>query len=463
MPTPATVHAGTASHARPHDGATTSRPGHADGERGEPDAQQGRPGQVRAAALPRRRRGPAQRGRDERDARGRQRPAVRRGQHQRQVGVPGEEHAGDQPAGRDDGRDAAARPGRPGGEQPAQRGHQHGERAAATAATQRSGVLARPAHRGDPERGTGSGDDEAASGPRRRAGAAQPTHARDHQGERDRDERDEPEEHPVPRELLGDQRRHRRADQGRQHPRRRDEPEHRRPGPLRVDRRDRDVDRDELGPRARPLQDPADQELGQRARGAGDDQPGGEHQRRDEQRGPGPGDVAPAPAQHRAQHGRGEERGEGPAVGRHGAEVGDHGGHGGADPHRLEGGDQREQDQADGGGPPAGAEQGGPRRFGDVGRSGAVAGAVGSVMAPCCNLDQGAGQPESARGGDGVRLRRVIGGGRPAPDGWPMPRAGWPVRHSVVNSTRAGWCNAAPLERRVAGRHPRHARSSRVG
>ncbi len=26
MPTPATVHAGTASHATPHDGATTSRP-----------------------------------------------------------------------------------------------------------------------------------------------------------------------------------------------------------------------------------------------------------------------------------------------------------------------------------------------------------------------------------------------------------------------------------------------------
>ena len=266
-------------------------------------------GQVRVAALPRRRPGPAQRGRDERDTRGRQRPAVRRGQHQRQVGVPGEEHPGDQSARGDDGRDAAAAPGRRRrAAAGAARAPARPARPAATAAPSAPGCWPAQLTAVTPSAAPAAATTRPRPVPAGGAGAAQPAHAGDHQGERDRDERDEPEEHPVPREPLGDQRRHRRPDQRRQHPGRRHEPEHRGPGPLRVDGRDRHEDRHELRPRARPLQHPPDQQLGQRARGAGDDQPGREQQRRDEQRGPGPREVAPAPAQHRPQHGRGEER-----------------------------------------------------------------------------------------------------------------------------------------------------------
>ena len=176
--------------------------------------------------------------------------------------------------------------------------------------------------------------------------------------------------------------------------------------PLRVHRRDRDVDRDELGPGAPALQDAADQELGHRAGGAGDDQPGGEHQGRESSAAPGPGDVAPAAAQHGAEHGRGEERGERPRVGRHGTEIGDHGGHRGADAHRLEGGDQGDQQhEPDGGGPPAGPEQRCPRRLGDVGRSGAGDRRGGFLMRPACNLDR-AGQATSVSRRARVTRRR---------------------------------------------------------
>ena len=137
---------------RPHAGATGSRPA-------APMARAANPMRSRAARdrsgwRPCHADAPVQPsdGRHQRDARGRQRPAVRRGQHQRDVGVPGEEHPGEQSAGGDDGRDAAAAPEDACGQQPAQRRHQRGQRAGGDRRAERAGVLRRPAHGRDAER-----------------------------------------------------------------------------------------------------------------------------------------------------------------------------------------------------------------------------------------------------------------------------------------------------------------------
>jgi hypothetical protein len=161
----------------------------------------------------------------------------------------------------------------------------------------------------------------------------------------------------VPGEPVRDEPGERWPDQRWQHPGRRHEAEDRRSRPLGVDRRDRHEHRDELRPGARPLQHPPDEQLREGARGSRGQQPDGEDQRGDDERRPRAGDIAPAPAEHRAEHRRGEERREGPGVGGDRAEVVDDSGHRGADAHGLESRDEGQEYQADGRRPPSRAEE----------------------------------------------------------------------------------------------------------
>ena len=233
------------------------------------------------------------------------------------------------------------------------------------------GVLARPAQRGHPEprhpprppRPCRAGRPAVAA-----AGPSAPDRGR-HQRQRDPDERHEPEEHPVPRQGLGDQPGHRRPEQRRQHPRRGDQPEHRGPQPLRVDRGDQHERRDGQRARAEALQHPAQRAAAAivpaRAR---DQQAHPEQQRCRRGSAPaGPRGPHQRPPSTVAEHRGREEGDERPRVQRHRAEVGHQRGHRGADAHRLERHQADQQDEPDRRGPPLGPEQLGADGVGVVG------------------------------------------------------------------------------------------------
>ena len=212
--------AGSASQASPQDGATSSSAASPTAGCRKPtrsstarDRSGCRPCHAEAADQP-------SEPTIKRRARGGERPAVGRGEHQRQVRRGREERAGDEGPARHHGRDARASHERAFRDEASQRLEQHGRGRQRDDQADGGRVLARPAQGSDSERcGEGRGN-HAGSSRRRVGGCRQATARGQYQDERHHHQRQQSEEDPVPRELLGHQCRDRRPDQRGAPPRR---------------------------------------------------------------------------------------------------------------------------------------------------------------------------------------------------------------------------------------------------